>query len=128
MEDKEQRIYTKLQAGKKYRVFKSMYQDRTFYKVQVTQNNYDGTKEKVYIGVQFKKNIELKNETDIIIYTAYQNYRKNPKDSYNWIEYYVITDFEIVESQEQKTANALDEFRDNLYNIESEEDEFDVGF
>lgn len=128
MEDKEQRIYTKLQAGKKYRVFKSMYQDRTFYKVQVTQNNYDGTKEKVYIGVQFKKNIELKNETDIIIYTAYQNYRKNPKDSYNWIEYYVITDFEIAESQEQKTANALDEFRDNLYNIESEDDEFDVGF
>lgn len=128
MEDKEQRIYTKLQAGKKYRVFKTVYNDRTFYKVQVTQNNYDGTKEKVYIGVQFKKNIELKNETDIIIYTAYQNYRKNPKDSYNWIEYYVITDFEIVESQEQKTANALDEFRDNLYNIETENEEFDLGF
>jgi hypothetical protein len=128
MEEKEQRIYTKLQAGKKYRVFKTVYNDRTFYKVQVTQNNYDGTKEKVYIGVQFKKNIELKNETDIIIYTAYQNYRKNPKDSYNWIEYYVITDFEIVESQEQKTANALDEFRDNLYNIETENEEFDLGF
>ena len=128
MEEKEQRIYTKLQAGKKYRVFKTVYNDRTFYKVQVTQNNYDSTKEKVYIGVQFKKNIELKNETDIIIYTAYQNYRKNPKDSYNWIEYYVITDFEIVESQEQKTANALDEFRDNLYNIETENEEFDLGF
>lgn len=128
MKEKEQRIYTKLQAGKKYRVFKTVYNDRTFYKVQVTQNNYDGTKEKVYIGVQFKKNIELKNETDIIIYTAYQNYRKNPKDSYNWIEYYVITDFEIVESQEQKTANALDEFRDNLYNIETENEEFDLGF
>ena len=128
MEEKEQRIYTKLQAGKKYRVFKTVYNDRTFYKVQVTQNNYDGTKEKVYIGVQFKKNIELKNETDIIIYTAYQNYRKNPKDSYNWIEYYVITNFEIVESQEQKTANALDEFRDNLYNIETENEEFDLGF
>ena len=128
MEEKEQRIYTKLQAGKKYRVFKTVYNDRTFYKVQVTQNNYDGTKEKVYIGVQFKKNIELKNETDIIIYTAYQNYRKNPKDSYNWIEYYVITDFEIVESQEQKTANALDEFRDNLYNIETENEKFDLGF
>ena len=128
MEEKEQRIYTKLQAGKKYRVFKTVYNDRTFYKVQVTQNNYDGKKEKVYIGVQFKKNIELKNETDIIIYTAYQNYRKNPKDSYNWIEYYVITDFEIVESQEQKTANALDEFRDNLYNIETENEEFDLGF
>ena len=70
----------------------------------------------------------VKNETDIIIYTAYQNYRKNPKDSYNWIEYYVITDFEIVESQEQKTANALDEFRDNLYNIETENEEFDLGF
>lgn len=128
MEEKEQGIYTKLQAGKKYRVFKKVYNDRTFYKVQVTQTNYDGTKEKVYIGVQFKKNIELKNETDIIIYTAYQNYRKNPKDSYNWIEYYVITDFEIVESQEQKTANALDEFRDNLYNIETENEEFDLGF
>lgn len=114
MEEKEQRIYTKLQAGKKYRIFKTVYNDNVFYKVQLTQTNYDKSKDKFYIGIQFKKGVELANETDIIINTAYQNYRKNPKDSYNYIDYYVVTDFEIVERQEQIEAQALDEFRENL--------------
>lgn len=114
MEEKEQRIYTKLQAGKKYRIFKTVYNDNIYYKIQLTQTNYEGTKDKFYVGVQFKKGVVLDNETDIILKTVYQNYRKNPKDQYNWIDYYVVTDFEIVERQEQIEANALDEFRENL--------------
>lgn len=119
MQEKEPKIYTKLQAGKKYRIFKTVYKDKVFYKVQLTQKNYDGTKFKVYVNVNFKNNVSLKNETDIIIKTAYQNYRKNPKDDYNWIEYYVITDFEIVESQEQIETQAYEEFRNNLNELES---------
>ena len=118
MQEEEYRIYTKLKAGKKYRVFKSTYNDNVYYKIQLTQTNYEGTKDKFYVGVQFKKGVVLDNETDIILKTVYQNYRKNPKDPYNWIDYYVITDFEIVERQEQIEANALDEFRENLNEIE----------
>ena len=127
MEEKEKKIYTKLQAGKKYRVYKSMYKDNIFYKIQLTQLNYDQTKHKFYVGVVFKKGVELDNETDIIINTAYQNYRKNPKDEYNWIEYYLITDFEIVERQEQIEAQAFNKFRYNLNENETEEEE-DLGF
>lgn len=126
MEQEEYRIYTKLQAGKKYRVFKSTYNDNVYYKIQLTQTNYEGTKDKFYVGVQFKKGVVLDNETDIILKKVYQNYRKNPKDPYNWIDYYVITDFEIVERQEQIEANALDEFRENLNEIEVNEN--DIGF
>jgi hypothetical protein len=124
----EQKIYTKLQVGKRYRVFKTVFNDKIFYKVQLTQANYEGTKDKFYVGIQFKKGIVLDNETDIIIHTAYQNYRKNLKDPYNWIDYYVITDFEIVESQEQIEAKAFDEFRDNLNEIETSDEEFEVNF
>ena len=124
----EQKIYTKLQVGKRYRVFKTVFNNKIFYKVQLTQTNYEGTKDKFYVGIQFKKGIVLDNETDIIIHTAYQNYRKNLKDPYNWIDYYVITDFEIVESQEQIEAKAFDEFRDNLNEIETSDEEFEVNF
>ena len=127
MEEKKDIIYHKLEAGKKYRVWKSTYQDRTFYKILFQQTNYDGTKEQFYLGVQFKKNVELKNETDIIIHCAYENFRKNHKDEYNWIPYYVITDFEIVERQEQIEQQAYDDFRNNLDEIE-EIDESDLPF
>lgn len=128
MQEEEYRIYTKLKAGKKYRVFKSTYNDNVYYKIQLTQTNYEGTKDKFYVGVQFKKGVVLDNETDIILKTVYQNYRKNPKDPYNWIDYYVVTDFEIVERKEQIEANALDEFRENLNENETNDDEFSLAF
>ena len=66
------------------------------------------------------------NETDIIIKKAYENCRENPKDKYNPVFYLLIDDFEIVERQEQIEAKAYDEFRDNLNDIEINED--DLGF
>lgn len=113
-EEKTPKIYYKIEVGKKYRIWKSSFNDRTFYKIQITQTNYDKTKEKFYIGVQFKKNVELANETDIIINEAFENYRKNPKDPYNYIPYYVITDFTICEREEQMKAQAYKDYQDTL--------------
>ena len=123
MEQEEYRIYRKIEPGHKYRVFKTTYNDNNYYKIQITQTNYDKTKTKFYQQVTFKRGVELSNETDIIIKQAYENCRENPKDKYNPVFYLVINDFEIVERQEQIEAKAFDEFRDNLNEIEiSDED------
>ena len=41
-ENKEEyKIYHKVEAGRKIRVFKNTYNDRNYYRVQVKQKNYD---------------------------------------------------------------------------------------
>ena len=118
MEEKEQVIYHKLEAGKKIRVFKSVHNDKAFYKIQVTQRNYDNTQDKYYIDLQFKKGVELADPTgkgiDIIINRAIQNFRKNPADNWHPIMYYQVLDFELLENEEQITQQAYDDFRENL--------------
>lgn len=114
-EEKEYKIYHKIEAGRKIRVFKNTYNDKTYYRVQVKQKNYDSTEDIFYVPLQFKKGVELENQTDIIIKEAYENMRKNPKDEYNQITYLVVTDFDIVERQEQVQAQAFKDFQDNLY-------------
>lgn len=122
MEEKEEyKIYHKVEAGRKIRVFKNTYNDRDYYRVQVKQKNYDGTEDIFYVPLQFKKGVELDNQTDIIIKCAYENMRKNPKDEFNPIYYLVVTDFEIVEREEQVQAQAYKDFQDNLYANENEE-------
>ena len=121
-ENKEEyKIYHKVEAGRKIRVFKNTYNDRNYYRVQVKQKNYDNTEDIFYVPLQFKKGVELENQTDIIIKEAYENMRKNPKDEYNQITYLVITDFEIVEREEQVQAQAYRDFQNNLYENEQQE-------
>lgn len=127
-EQTKETIFYKIMAGKKVRVWKNTYNEKDYYRIQVTQKQYDGQTDKFYKPVTFKRNVDIPNQSDIIIEEGYENLRANPKDPYNPISTIMITKFTLCESQEQKTANALDEFRDNLYNIESEHDEFDVGF
>lgn len=122
LEENKDKIYHKVEAGRKVRIFKNTYNDQNYYRIQVKQKNYDNTEDVFYVPVQFKKGIELDNQTDIIIHTAYENMRKNKKDEYNPIYYLVITDFEKVESEEQIQAQAYKDFQDNLYANENEQD------
>ena len=119
-EEREDRIYHKIVAGKKYRVWKKTVNDKDFYSIQAIQNNYDNTQDKFYLPIQFKKGIELPNETDIIIHCAYENLRKNPKDGYNPIHYLVVTDFETLKTQEQITEEALNDYNDTISENELE--------
>lgn len=129
MEEKEYKIYHKIEPNRKVRVFKNTYNDKSFYKIQITQKVY-GEEEpaKFYIGVQFKKKVELPNETDIIIKEAYENFRANPKDPYNPIMFLNITDFEIVERQEQLQNQALDKFQDTLAENEADVSDAQLPF
>lgn len=106
--------FHKLEVGQKIRVFKTTWNDQNYYKFQVTQNNYDKTKSKFYINLQFKKGVDLPNETDIIVKQFVENLRENKNDKYNPIHYYQINDFETCENQEQAVQDAYDEFRENL--------------
>ena len=123
-EQKKPSIYHKIEAGKKIRVFKSMYADKVYYKTQITQKNYDDTEDKFYIGLVFKKGVELDDPSgkgvDIIINHAVENFRKNPKDQYNPIVYLMITDFTLQETKEQEQKQAFDNFRSNLEENENE--------
>lgn len=126
-EEKKPNIYHKIEAGKKIRVFKSMFADKVFYKTQITQKNYDNTEDKFYIGLVFKKGVELDDPdgkgVDMIINHAVENFRKNPKDQYNPILYLMITDFTLCEREEQVKQQAFDNFRDNLEENENQEED-----
>ena len=123
-EEKTPKIFYKVEPNRKIRVFKSMFADKVFYKTLVSQKNYNGETEKYYIGLVFKKGVELDDPDgkgiDIIIKCAYENFRKNPKDEYNPIIYYMVTDFEIVERQEQVEQQAYADYRDTLEENEME--------
>lgn len=125
MEEKEDKIFHKIEAGRKVRIFKNTYNDQNYYRIQVKQKHYDNQEDIFYVPVQFKRGVELDNQTDIIIHTAYENMRKNPKDDYNQIYYLVITNFEIVQNEEQAQAQAYKDFQDNLYANENEEQDVD---
>lgn len=126
MEEKQEyKIYHKVEAGRKVRIFKNTYNDQNYYRIQVKQKNYDNTEDIFYVPVQFKKGVELDNQTDIIIKCAYENMRKNKNDEYNPIYYLVITEFEKVENEEQAQAQAYKDFRDNL--DQNENNDMDVS-
>ena len=123
VEDDGDRIYHKIEAGNIYTVWKNYKNDKEIYKIQVTQTNYTGTKDKYYMLVRFKRNISLKNQTNIIIHKAYENVCRNKKDPYNPIVYLLITEFEIVERKTQKKENAYENYRQILFENENEVEE-----
>ena len=113
----------KIMIGDKTRVFRKDYAGRTYYNAQIQQKNYDGTINKYYRPLNFKKGFnDLANETDIIIKDMFENLRPNKNDSYNPITALFITDYEIVERQEQIQKQALEDFRENLNEFENEYD------
>lgn len=119
-EQQELKITHKIEAGKKYRVFKNTVNDRDYYKIGISQKNYDGTKTQFYEGVTFKKGVELRNGSDIIIKSGFENCRINPADKYNPIFYLVITDFELCQNQEQIQEQALQDYRNGMDETEEE--------
>ena len=127
-EEKKNKHPYKIMIGDKIRVFRKDYNGNTYYNVQITQKNYDGTVSKYYRPLTFKKGVEVANETDIIIKDMFENLRPNKKDSYNPITALMITEFDTVERQEQLEQEALADFRDNLEENEYEIDNSDLPF
>lgn len=123
MEEEKFKHPYKVMIGDRVRVFRKDYNGNTFFNVQITQKNYDGTVNKYYRPVTFKKGVEVNNETDIIIKDMFENLRHNKKDPYNPITALMITEFDTIERQEQIEKEALADFRDNLEENEIDESE-----
>lgn len=128
MEQEEYRIYRKIEPNRKVMVFKNTYNDKNFYKIQILQKNYDGTTNKFFIDVQFKKNVNVENQSIIIIKKAYENFRENPNDKYHPIVYLNITDFETIENKEKLEEKAYEDFRQNLDETEIEITDDEIPF
>ena len=126
-EEPKESIWHKIVPNHKYRIWRKDFNGKTFYNILVSQKEYDNTEYKYYIPVSFKKGIEVANETDIIIKKAIENLRSNKnveesKRQYCPIFSYMITEFQIVEREEQKQAQAYQKYQETLNENE------DVGF
>lgn len=128
MQENKDGISYKIMAGKRYRVYKLVFDDKVYYRIQIQQKNYDNTVSKFYKQVSFKRGIELENETDIIIHKAFENVRANPLDKYNPISTLMITDYEVVERQEQIEKNAFNDYRASLEEANTTISDDDLAF
>lgn len=127
MKEEKGSIWHKIMPNHKYRIWRKDFNGNTFYNILVSQKEYDNTESKYYIPVSFKKGIEVANETDIIIKKAIENLRSNKnveenKRPYAPIFSYMITEFEIVEREEQKQAQAYQKFQETLNENELDEE------
>lgn len=122
----EEKIGYKIEAGRKYRLFKKEFNGNVYYNIQISQKNYDGTSTKWYRPITFKKGVNIEDPTgqgvDIIIKTGFENLRENKADKYNPIVSIMVTDFEICERKEEVVANAYADFQNNLNENESDPD------
>ena len=125
MEEEKSTIWRKIEVNHKYRIWKKEYNGQVFYNILVKQKNFDGTESKYYIPVTFKKGVSLDNETDIKIISGVENLRVNKKIQEKYRLYcpifsYIITDFEIIERQEQLENQALEKYQETLNENEME--------
>lgn len=125
MEQEQEKEYFIQKMNNKtwYRVYVSGANGKTFYKLMVSQKNYDGTEMKYYQNVSFKKSLTPPQDGVLIrIKQAIQNFFGD--DKYNPKSSYMILDFEVKQNQEQKEAQAFDEY--NATREENEIDNFDI--
>lgn len=103
-----------------YKVFVSGANGKTFYKLMVSQKNYDNTEKKYYVTVSFAKKLTPPSDGAVIRLVGFIE-NMYGEDKYNPRYSYTITDFDIKESQEQKEASAIDEFSFKLAQNENED-------
>lgn len=125
-ENTEPKILRKIEPNRKYRIWRKDFNGKTFYNIMVSQKQYDDTELKYYIPINFKKGISVANETDIKIIKAIENLRENKKveekdQKYYPVFSYTITEFEIIENEEQKENEAYKKYQEKLNENEIEQ-------
>jgi hypothetical protein len=78
---------------KKVKVFKNDYGK---YKIGISNKAMDGTYDNAYFSVQFRKDVELDNQTDIIIKDSWLTFYRNKENEA--VPYLFINDFATVDS------------------------------
>lgn len=104
---KEQRM--EILSNKEEMIFRRDYNGKPSYSLGLSKKKQDGSYEKGYINVNFKKGVELQNQTKIKIKSAWLDFYKKEKATIPTI---FINDFEIVEQipVEQLTTKTESDF------------------
>lgn len=119
----------KIMPERKYRVFRKDYNGRTFYNIQITQKEIDGSTTKYYRPVTFKRGVEVENNTDIIIHKGLENLRHNSKDAYNPISAILILEFEEIKTNDQIEEEAFNQYQKDLDDLDNDElDKYELPF
>lgn len=125
-EQEKEYIIFKINTKNFFKVYKSSYNGKDYYKVMVTQKNYDETETKCYKTITFKKGLPIPENGSLIrIKRGIENLYVKGNDIYNPMSTIIVLDYELKENEEQQKQNAYNEFSDNLANREAEEIKID---
>ena len=128
-EEKGDYIIYKLNTKNFFKIYKSSHGGRDYYKILVTQKDFNNEQKKFYKMVSFKKALTPPQDGSLIrIKKGIENLFTNSKDPYNVISVIQILDYELKENEEQKIANAYDEYSQNLAEMEENVNNIDVPF
>lgn len=86
-----------IQTDKMQMIFRKDYEDRTVYTMGMSKKKQDGTYDKAYIPVNFKKGVELENQTNIYIKKAWPSFYKTKEGKP--IFYIFISEFNTVHEE-----------------------------
>lgn len=114
-------------TDKMHMIFRKDYEDRTLYTTSISKKKQDGTYEKAYIPVQFKKGVELENQTNIYIKNAWITFYKNKENKP--VFYIFINEFNTVEEQAKEFQDSSIKTKDNaIESLEVKIEDSDLPF
>lgn len=105
-------------------IFRKDFKDKIFYSMGMSKKKQDGSYEKTYIPVQFKKSIVLDNQTLIKIKNAWLTFYKTKENK--TVYYIFISEFEEADEtqkDEKETQNPFEEFANEI-----EHEDLDLPF
>lgn len=114
MQEEVKKHAYKVEIGDEIIVWKNEVNNNTFYNVQVQKKNYDGTKEKFYKNLKFRKGVDLLSGSKIRIIDMFEDVRTNPNDKFNPIWSLFILDFVEIKNEELEKEQAFKEYQNNL--------------
>lgn len=126
MQEENGIIWYKIVPNKKYRVFKRVFNDTSYYSIKVKQKNMKNKNDFFSIPVQFKSGITIPNDSEIIIKKGIENLRVNKLDKYNPIHTIMILEYELIPNKEHEDKIALDDYKTTM--LEQEENDLYVEF
>jgi hypothetical protein len=103
-----------IKSDKEEMIFRNEYEGKVSYKIGLSKKNKEGQYEKGYMPVRFKQDVELNNQTRILIKEAWLSFNTHDKKTYPYI---FINDFNIIDKGEK---NPYEEFGEQIAIEESE--------
>lgn len=96
-----------IKTDKEEMIFRNEYEGKVSYKIGLSKKNKEGQYEKGYMPVRFKQDIELNNQTRILIKEAWLSFNTHDKKTYPYI---FINDFNIIDKGTPDQKNPYEEF------------------